>query len=140
MEPILRSAQVLKQEAEDIGFEGKEILEYIKEQQKLDRREQHGEKKGREQTRQKKREELMKSVSLRLRLRKNKPRLRLRKNKPRLRLRKNKPRLKLRKSSRSRRWNYKLNKLKLKLPPVPALQLLHPLVIKMPSPQSYHLL
>ena len=37
MEPILRSAQVLKQEAEDIGFEGKEILEYIKEQQKLDR-------------------------------------------------------------------------------------------------------
>ena len=31
MEPILRSAQVLKQEAEDIGFEGKEILEYIKE-------------------------------------------------------------------------------------------------------------
>ena len=39
MEPILRSAQVLKQEAEDIGFEGKEILEYIKEQQKLDREE-----------------------------------------------------------------------------------------------------
>ena len=39
MEPVLRSAQVLKQEAEDIGFEGKEILEYIKEQQKLDREE-----------------------------------------------------------------------------------------------------
>ena len=39
MEPTLRSAQVLKQEAEDIGFEGKEILEYIKEQQKLDREE-----------------------------------------------------------------------------------------------------
>ena len=39
MEPILRSAQVLKQEAEDIGFEGKEILEYVKEQQKLDREE-----------------------------------------------------------------------------------------------------
>ena len=39
MEPTLRSAQVLKQEAEEIGFEGKDILEYIKEQQKLDREE-----------------------------------------------------------------------------------------------------
>ena len=39
MEPILRSALVLKQEAEDIGFEGKDILEYVKEQQKLDREE-----------------------------------------------------------------------------------------------------
>ena len=39
MEPILRSAQPLKQEAEDIGFEGKDILEYVKEQQKLDREE-----------------------------------------------------------------------------------------------------
>ena len=39
MEPVLRSAQVLKQEAEDPGFEGKEILDYVKEQQKLDREE-----------------------------------------------------------------------------------------------------
>ena len=39
MEPTLRSAQVLKQEAEDIGFEGKDILEYVKEEQKLDREE-----------------------------------------------------------------------------------------------------
>ena len=39
MEPTLRSAQVFKQEAEDIGFEGKDILEYVKEQQKLDREE-----------------------------------------------------------------------------------------------------
>ena len=39
MEPTLRSAQVLKQEAEYIGFEGKDILEYVKEQQKLDREE-----------------------------------------------------------------------------------------------------
>ena len=39
MEPTLRSAQVLKQETEDIGFEGKDILEYVKEQQKLDREE-----------------------------------------------------------------------------------------------------
>ena len=36
MEPVLRSAQVLKQEAEEIGFEGKDILEYVKEQQKLE--------------------------------------------------------------------------------------------------------
>ena len=39
MEPVLRSAQVLKQEAEEIGFEGKDILDYVKEQQKLDREE-----------------------------------------------------------------------------------------------------
>ena len=39
MEPTLRSAQVLKQEAEETGFEGKDILEYVKEQQKLDREE-----------------------------------------------------------------------------------------------------
>ena len=39
MEPTLRSAQVLLQEAEDLGFEGKEILDYVKEQQKLDREE-----------------------------------------------------------------------------------------------------
>ena len=39
MEPVLRSAQVLKQEAEEIGFEGKDVLEYVKEQQKLDREE-----------------------------------------------------------------------------------------------------
>ena len=31
MEPVLRSAQLLKQEAEEIGFEGKDILEYIEE-------------------------------------------------------------------------------------------------------------
>ena len=29
----IRSAQVLKQEAEDIGYEGQEILEYVKQQQ-----------------------------------------------------------------------------------------------------------
>ena len=39
MEPTLRSAQVLKQEAEDLGYEGKEIMEYVKEQQKFDREE-----------------------------------------------------------------------------------------------------
>ena len=39
MEPALKSAQVLKQEAEDLGYEGREILAYVKEQQKLDREE-----------------------------------------------------------------------------------------------------
>ena len=36
MEPILRSAQVLKQEAEQIGCEGKEVTEYVKQHQALD--------------------------------------------------------------------------------------------------------
>ena len=39
MEPTLRSVQVLKPETEDIGYEGKDILDYMKEQQKLDREE-----------------------------------------------------------------------------------------------------
>ena len=51
--------QVLKQEAENIGYEGKEILDYVKEQQKLDReeREQSGENPdGRIASRRRKRE------------------------------------------------------------------------------------
>ena len=39
MEPTLRSMQVLKQEAEDIGLQGKDIAEYITRQQTLDREE-----------------------------------------------------------------------------------------------------
>ena len=39
MEPTLRSAQVLKQEAEDIGLQGKDIAEYVTRQQNLDREE-----------------------------------------------------------------------------------------------------
>ena len=36
MEPTLRSTQVLKQEAEDIGLQGKDIAEYVTRQQILD--------------------------------------------------------------------------------------------------------
>ena len=39
MEPTLRSTQVLKEEAEDIGLTEKEVAEYIREQQTLDREE-----------------------------------------------------------------------------------------------------
>ena len=39
MEPTLRTAQVLKQEAEEIGLQGKDIVEYVREQQALDREE-----------------------------------------------------------------------------------------------------
>ena len=38
-ESTLRSTQVLKQEAEDIGLQGKDIAEYVREQQALDRQE-----------------------------------------------------------------------------------------------------
>ena len=37
MEPVLRSAQVLKQEAEDIGLTGKDVAEYATRQQTFDR-------------------------------------------------------------------------------------------------------
>ena len=39
MEPTLKSTQVLKEEAEDIGLMGKEVAEYVREQQTLDREE-----------------------------------------------------------------------------------------------------
>ena len=39
MEPTLRSTQVLKQDAEDIGLQGKDIAEYVTRQQTLDREE-----------------------------------------------------------------------------------------------------
>ena len=39
MEPTLRSTQVLKQEAEDIGLQGKDIAEYVREQQAFNREE-----------------------------------------------------------------------------------------------------
>ena len=39
MEPTLRSTKVLKQEAEDIGLQGKDIAEYVTRQQTLDREE-----------------------------------------------------------------------------------------------------
>ena len=39
MEPTLRSTQVLKEEAEDIGLQGKDIAEYLTRQQTLDREE-----------------------------------------------------------------------------------------------------
>ena len=39
-EPMLRSNQVLKQEeAQDLGFEGQDVAQYVKQQQKLDREE-----------------------------------------------------------------------------------------------------
>ena len=37
MEPLLRSTQALKQEAEELGYQGKEIAEYVKKEQALDR-------------------------------------------------------------------------------------------------------
>ena len=36
---MLRSVQVLKQEAEDLGLEGQDIAQYVKQQQALDREE-----------------------------------------------------------------------------------------------------
>ena len=39
MESVLRSAQVLKQEAEEIGLQGKDIAEYVTREKALDREE-----------------------------------------------------------------------------------------------------
>ena len=92
MEPTLRSTPILKQEAEDIGLQGKDIAQYVKEQQALDRKERTDwrdaqkfyvkEKKRADETplaeKQAEAEEKKRVTSrsrlLRLRLRKNKPR------------------------------------------------------------------
>ena len=39
MEPILRSAQVLKKEAEEKVLEGKDIVDHVRQEQALDREE-----------------------------------------------------------------------------------------------------
>ena len=39
MEPTLKWTQILKEEAEDIGLMRKEVAEYVREQQTLDREE-----------------------------------------------------------------------------------------------------
>ena len=39
MELLLRSAQILKQEAEELGYQLEEVAEYVKQEQALDREE-----------------------------------------------------------------------------------------------------
>ena len=39
MEPLLRPTQALKQEAEELGCQGKKIAKYVKQEQALDREE-----------------------------------------------------------------------------------------------------
>ena len=135
MEPTLRSTQVLKQETEDIGLQGKDIAEYVtrlwieKRGRLAERLRKDKSSSGwqyfKQNIKREQRNYRQKGKRGQMRVA---PRFRL----LRLRLRKNKPREI--KNSRSRRWSYKPNKLK--LPPV--LRPLHPLVIKMPSPRSYH--
>ena len=76
MEPTLRSTQILKQEAEDIGLQGKDIAEYV-EQVEVELVKVRAEAEKKTSCRQKRRKGLIKSSSrlprLRLRLRKNKP-------------------------------------------------------------------
>ena len=120
MGPTLRTAQVLKQEAEELGFEGKELLDYVKEQRKLDREDraewrkirmaelQAEEKKRADESEDEKRADEIRIAQIEVVKKQSK----IEADKE----------LKIKES-------YKLNKLK--LPPV--LQPLHPLVIKMPS-------
>ena len=135
MEPVLRSAQVLKQEAEEIGFEGKDILEYVKEQQKLDREERaawreaqkmqaqadvelakiRAEAEAEERKRADESEEKKRADEIKIQLAK------IQADKE----------LALKEMELQEQANLKL---------LPVLQQLHPLVIKMPSPRSYHLL
>ena len=50
------NTKALKQAAEEIGFEGKDILEYVKEQQKLDRGESSVERRKEESRRGRRKE------------------------------------------------------------------------------------
>ena len=127
MEPTLRSTQVLKQEAKGIGLQRKDIAEYVTRQQTLDREERAAWREAQ------KRQVEIRMVELHAEDKKRAKELQAEREKRADEIQMAK--IEIEKNSRSRRWNYKLNKLKLKLPPV--LQPLHPLVIKMPSPRSY---
>ena len=114
MELTLRSAQVLKQQAEDIGFQGKDILEYVKEQQKLDREERAAWRNIRIAELQA--EEKKRAYELQAEEKKRADEIRL-------------AQIEIEKELKIKEMeNYKLNKLKYKLPPV--LQPLHPLVME----------
>ena len=122
MEPTLRSAQVLKQEAEEIGFEGKDILEYVKEQQKLDREE-------RAAWREAQKMQAQADVEL--------AKIRAEAEEKR---RADEIKVQMAKIEAEKELTLREMELKPRIKLAPALQQLHPLVIKMPSPRSYHLL
>ena len=139
MEPILRSAQVLKQEAEDIGFEGKDILEYVKEQQKLDREERAAWREAQKMQAQadiefakigaeadraeadQAAEEKRRADEIQI---------------AQIEAAKEQAKIEAEKELALKELELKAQQSK----PVPALQQIHPLVIKMPSPRNYHLL
>ena len=144
MEPTLRLTQVLKEKAEDIGLQAKDIAEYVTRQQTLDREERavwrEAQKRQVEiwvaelQAEDKKRadelqaEDKKRADEIHMAERADEIKIQI----AQIEAAKEEPRWI--KNSRLKRWSYKLNKFKL----LPVLQPLHPLAIKMPSPQSYH--
>ena len=122
MEPLLRSAQVLKQEAEDIGFEGKDILEYVKEQQKLDREERAAWREAQKRADELQAEREKRADEIRF---------------AQIEAAKEQAKIEAEKELALKELELKAQKSQASTSPA---AILHYLVIKMPSPRSYHLL
>ena len=114
----------MKQEAEDIGLQGKDIAEYVTRQQMLDR-----------EQRAAWRDTQKRQVEIRMAELQAEDKKRVDESHIKIQIAQTdaaKEQAKIDKEVRLKRWSYKLNKLGL----LPVLQPLHPLVIKMPNPQA----
>ena len=140
MEPILRSAQVLKQEAEDIGFEGKDILEYVKEQQKLDREERAAWREEKKRADELQAEEKRRADEIRfaqIEAAKEQAKIEAAKEQAKIEAEAAKEQAKL---EAEKELKIKEMELQAQAQVTASSATTPPLVIKMPSPQSYHLL
>ena len=135
MEPTLRTAQVLKQEAEDIGLQGKDIAEYVTRQQTLDREERAAWREAQ------KRQVEIRMAELQAEDKKRADELQAEREKRADEIRFAQIDAVKEQTKIEAEKELALKELELKAQQnqaVPALQLLQPLVIKMLSPRSYH--
>ena len=124
IEPTLRSTQVLKQEAEEIDLQGKDIAEYVREQQALDRQERADWRESQ------KRQVEIRMAKLQAEDKKRADESHIKIQIAQIETVKEQAKIEAAKEL----------ELKAQQSQAQAMQLLHPLVINMPSPRSYHLL
>ena len=135
MEPTLRTAQLLKQEAEEIGLQGKDIAEYVREQQALDREERVAWREA--QKRQVERAELQAEDKKRAdesHIKIQIAQIEAAKEQAKIKAAKEQAKIEAEKELALKELELKAQQSQV----TPVLQPLQPLVIKMPSPRSYH--
>ena len=143
MEPTLRSTKVLKQEAEDIGLQGKDIAEYVTRQQTLDREERAAWREAQ------KRQVEIRMAELQVEDKKRADEIRIAQIEAEAEKKKRADEIRFAlieaakeqaKLETEKELKIKEMELQAQTQATVVLQLLYPLVIKMPSPRSYHLL